>query len=720
MKNHNSIYSAFKKDKYDTSSDILKSTKNIIQDSKSFNKYLHKYIGAIQVSTFKSPDRNLYPLIRSSSIIPLNKTLFDYSSEKNMYKSQTARALNCSNDKKKDHLFKIQLPGLNEIKNLRQINIKKKTKHVVKSKSSLCLLKTNIKKKENERNCLLGDFLVKWKDNPDLKYDESQIFSRGDFYNDIINSKLLEIKFSRIENLTTELNSIFEDVNGNQITLHLDSMKLRFQRIDTNKETCITLPFAYLFLFYYKDIEYFKNILVATIKFDETYETVNFKEEEIYEYIKHEERRNSLVPPIRKSKTCKDDSKQNNKKNCYTLKTSSSQQLLKRKKNIVSGKETFTNFWYNTYIFTWVTPNINYKVYLEVPKITFQYEGDKRKITRFIERDFFLYLWNRNFMNWDFFVMNYFISLKSFRIYIENFFSKISKENAAFVTNKFRFSYAQEESNEHVISLSPRRVHVYSPKNIKMFCFVTDEFRNNSILSFYSYILTIHYNKLNPFAYWTFYLNFQQMKFLNNVSKYEKLETFLQKIINTDFSLGNLKLDFSVFEDFNYQILNYDKKTIHSEVSRKVSRKLSNDIEVVKDPQNTLVADEINIQIQLPVIEMQRYMDIKLGIIQPIKNNLNIDFLRSLNKIIFFNWLVEINKNKDQWIFIYQKSEDTINQPNPTRELSKKSFQKKLSIYNYSSPNKVLSPTRKTKITYGERNPSAVREKRLIAELKKL
>ena len=92
--------------------------------------------------------------------------------------------------------------------------------------------------------------------------------------------------------------------------------------------------------------------MVATIKFDETYETVNFKEEEIYEYIKHEERRNSLVPPIRKSKTCKDDSKQNNKKNCYTLKTSSSQQLLKRKKNIVSGKETFTNFWYNTYIFT--------------------------------------------------------------------------------------------------------------------------------------------------------------------------------------------------------------------------------------------------------------------------------------------------------------------------------------------------------------------------------
>lgn len=717
MKKHNSIYSVFKKDKYDTSSDILKSTKNIIQDSISFNKYLHKYIGAVQVSTFKSPDRNLYPLIRSSSIIPLNKTLFDYSSEKNMYKSQTTRALNCSNEKKNDHLFKFQLPGLSEIQNLKRINFKRTSKHVVKSKSSLCLLKMN-RRNENERNCLLDDFLVKWKDNPDLNYDESQIFNRGDFYNDIINKKLLEIKFSRIENLTTELNSVFEDINGNHITLHLDSMKLKFQQIDTNKETCITLPFAYLFLFYYKDIEYFKNILVAAIKFDETYETVNFKEEEIYEYMKLEEKKNSFTPAIRKSKTCQDDSRQNNKRN-YSLKTSSSQENIRKKKNIVSGKETFSNFWYNTYIFTWVTPNINYKVHLEVPKITFQYERDKRIITRFIERDFFLFLWNRNFMNWDFFVMNYLISLKSFRIYIENFFSKISKENIAFVTNKFRFPYAQEESNELVISLSPRRVHIYSPKNIKMFCFVTDEFRNNSILCFHSYVLTIHYNKLNPFAYWTFYLNFQQMKFLNKVSKYEKLETFLQKIINTDFSIGNLKLDFSVFEDFDYQILNYDKKSIHSEFGRKVSRKLSNDIEIHKDLQNNLNYEEINIKIEQPVIEMQRYMDIKLGIIQPITNNLNINFLRSLNKILFFNWMIEINKNKDQWVFIYKKQDEITNQTHLTREIPKKSFQKKLSIYNYSSPNKVPPQTRKSKFI-GERNQFTFKDKRLIAELKKL
>ena len=47
-------------------------------------------------------------------------------------------------------------------------------------------------------------------------------------------------------------------------------------------------------------------------------------------------------------------------------------------------------------------------------------------------------------------------------------------------------------------------------------------------------------------------MNFLKFKFLNKVSKFERLDSFLVKILKTDFSRGNLELDFSVFEDFDY------------------------------------------------------------------------------------------------------------------------------------------------------------------------
>ena len=63
------------------------------------------------------------------------------------------------------------------------------------------------------------------------------------------------------------------------------------------------------------------------------------------------------------------------------------------------------------------------------------------------------------------------------------------------------------------------------------------------------------------------------MKFLIKVSKFERLDSFLVKILKTDFSRGNLELDFSVFDDFDYQILNYARKNIHSGINRKMTRR---------------------------------------------------------------------------------------------------------------------------------------------------
>ena len=79
----------------------------------------------------------------------------------------------------------------------------------------------------------MEDFLEKWKNNENLQYDESEIFNKSEYYSKIIENKLLEIKFSKIENLTTLLDSKFEDVNGNKIQLSLTSMKLLFTPLNS-------------------------------------------------------------------------------------------------------------------------------------------------------------------------------------------------------------------------------------------------------------------------------------------------------------------------------------------------------------------------------------------------------------------------------------------------------------------------------------------------------
>ena len=181
MRIHNSIYSTFKRDKYDSLTDILKSTKNVIQNSNSFNKYLHSYIDSIQVSSFKSPDCNIYPILRSSSIIPLHKTVFDYSEvDKRKTKCKTTRELTSEEDAAKDRLhFTFNLPHMNISIQKNKRNKQKTICKVVKSKSAICILRSNMNR-HCRRNCLMEDFLEKWKNNENLQYDESEIFNKSE------------------------------------------------------------------------------------------------------------------------------------------------------------------------------------------------------------------------------------------------------------------------------------------------------------------------------------------------------------------------------------------------------------------------------------------------------------------------------------------------------------------------------------------------------------
>ena len=323
--------------------------------------------------------------------------------------------------------------------------------------------------------------------------------------------------------------------------------------------------------------------------------------------------------------------------------------ILNNNENIIkNNKETP----YNIYYFMWETPKISYKIKMEMPKIYFLYEDIEYNISTFCEKNLFLYLYQHNFINWDFYVLNYIFSIKSFRKFILQFFSfseyagiKNLKMNIntsqiknlrsiSTYKNKNKinlYNFIEEKNdiknneNKKILLLNKKINNQMNENNESYIFFYTDLNLKNYILHFYSYHINIEYQKLNPKLKWEFLLNFKQMKYLNKVSKYETLISFLPKIIKTDFEYGKLDINFNVFDDnFDIKIFNTSDK--------------ANPI-IKKNP-------EINIEISMPYVEIEKYFT---GYDKKEKIELNYNFLQSLNEMEIDNWskqiLLLINNN---------------------------------------------------------------------------
>jgi hypothetical protein len=192
-----------------------------------------------------------------------------------------------------------------------------------------------------------------------------------------------------------------------------------------------------------------------------------------------------------------------------------------------------------------------------MPLIIFCSEHIEKNIITFCDKELFLFLLKNNFVNWDYYILYYLFSLKIFRLIILKGISYFSKYNIKNNTiNKLYMQQYLNEINERtsIININRKIYNQDSDKNESFKFFYTDNFSINSIINFNSYHIFIEYEKLNSKICWEFALNFKQMKYLSNISKYESLETFLPKIIQTNFEDGTLSMDFSIFEYFNSNI----------------------------------------------------------------------------------------------------------------------------------------------------------------------
>jgi hypothetical protein len=262
-----------------------------------------------------------------------------------------------------------------------------------------------------------------------------------------------------------------------------------------------------------------------------------------------------------------------------------------------------------------------------------------------------------NFINWDFYALHYFFSIKSFRkLIIKKYSVKIRPllktlyNNNKNISQKFEENNSFNKSSLKDIKLSSSNFNttlytrekkisnLLNDKNESFIFFYTDNFNTNSIIDFHSYSILVNYNKLNPYKSWQFHLNFKQMKFLTLINKFELLECFIPKILKTNFEYGSLEMDFSVFEDFDSNILNYPKKEI-------INKYIYNG----KDQQKQ-TKDKMKIEIKKPYITIEKNVDVTnlSNISEKIELTSNIlsQFSKAKNSYLFTKIILSmIGKN---------------------------------------------------------------------------
>ena len=698
---------------------ILNRTKSILKSKSDFSEYMKDYNSMVTKLTFKSPDIQSYPLLR--------KSCSDMISLKNQSRTQSSIVKkkivrNIFQNEIMNSTFKDKFRATLNMNIYSKIHKNKKLEEWLK------------KKKERDKLFLYEDFFYKWKkkeeDNKDnskysdLCYDENKIFYSD--YSELIKEKIHFCKNNKLENLQKKLKIIFEDKKKKKIKLELISMKLIFEPIkedknkyekeddkynfedykeiyssqqnntinddyynnnDTSeKNNIITFPLSYVFLFYINGIDYFKNILIGSIKFSNDFKNVYFQENEIYSIIRNNKKFNRKSREVFDLKKMQKKNTQFFKKGVTTRVSSSSSSLnqkqflslksfnyekekekeKKTEENMenIDNSESIENMLYITnkkikimhsnydlrnkqikkkdinyseYSFIWETPNKSYKVRIIMPLIIFWSEHIQKNVITFCDKELFLFLLKNNFINWDYYILYYLFSLKLFRLIILkglSFYSKYNIKNHGIDILYMKHPLTYINENTMLLNINRKIYNQYNDNQESYKFFYTDNFSINSIIDFHSFHIFIENDKLNKNICYEFCLNFKQMFYLINISYYENLEKFLPKIIQINFEERKINIDFSVLEYFSNKILGkINTQRIYEKKFEKKDVMVSNKSNRAKSTSNKRYEwDNMIIDIKMPFIIKEQFVKSNVLNNNVKKFDLNTYFLNILKK----------------------------------------------------------------------------------------
>ena len=554
----------------------------------------------------------------------------------------------------------------------------------------------------------------------------------------------------------------------------------------SNKTIELYIPLYFTFLFCLKDVDFFKAILLSCITFSEN-EKIFFDENKVrpalkafFDQKKEENKETKVVMRnsgqistmnkkttttfrrtatkagfvTRKSSVGKKGTTigNNNNSKIFNLARNSilennfSMSKKKKKEEIIHSHKKNINYFYRTkdekndqeqnkinsrkkinqydeYNFIWETDDITYAVNIQMPIIFFNYKNLKEEIALYCDKTLFLFMYKDNFINWDFFALNYLFSIKIFRKRILQNYSLVKKDilksilpqcslksNENTIENSIlkymnktsrinednQIKNEKFELNEEITILNKDKNKIYNmmnPNNESFIFFYTDNLYQNTLIKMHSYIIILDYDKLNPKVHWKYILNFKLMKLLNEISKYEPLETFLPKITKTDFQNGRLSIDFSLFNQFNINILGYEKKNINEENPIFNYSNIKNKVNANSNKEN----EELSVDIKFPSFKEETIVKGENDkiLFKKTITNLDVNFLQNLNKYKMDLWSKKIlelinrrtspknTENNNNFPNLRKKTYENDEAKNEQENVYNKQFIKH-SSYNYS------------------------------------
>ena len=243
----------------------------------------------------------------------------------------------------------------------------------------------------------------------------------------------------------------------------------------------------------------------------------------------------------------------------------------------------------STFEYFWITPRKSFVLTIEVPLITIKIPSNNILMKKYVEYDLIFFLYSKNFIMWDFYLINNLLTYKNFRNLLDNLYSIPEKKNLFFYItppkhkrNLFTFyeltslvtrervinsnsnkrdintmnnnTFIDNKENEKIADkLLPKKENENNEKdsdNIKINnkkTYFNSTFIQKGLLAIASFIDTE--NKIyNEF---TFHFNLDQLRKFQVIEFFVDKLSLFKKFLRIDYESKTISFDFDSFEEFN-------------------------------------------------------------------------------------------------------------------------------------------------------------------------
>ena len=309
----------------------------------------------------------------------------------------------------------------------------------------------------------------------------------------------------------------------------------------------------------------------------------------------------------------------------------------------------------STFQYFWLTPKKSFILTIETPLITVDVPSNNSKVKKYIDFDLLFFIYSKNFTMWDFYIINYLLSFKNFRDFLDNIYSIPEKRDIFFYITKPKnkknlFTFYELTS---IITRETKR----KPPTAKT---ENEKIENNVIYEEKDKIIDFGYNDKNLYFNSTFiqkgllavttFIDIENKIYneytfhfnLDHLRKFQIMEIFTDKLsffikfLKIDYENKKISFDFDSFNEFNEfnWIDNFNKYNFNN--INLSHQKNSNHIpKMVDEFPGINKGTKIKIEIKCPLILM-RALD-EFGFVTTETVNVDYRVEKILSKIIIHN-----------------------------------------------------------------------------------